>query len=387
MAQAHNNDRLPHDPAFKAIFSHPRMIADALRGYAATPNGPLDPRTVAALDLGTLEKLPAEWVRPDFRLRVGDQVWRVRFRWARDWSDPGGYLLILVEFQSRRHPDMALRMAGYAVQLYDELEATGVVPRGALRPPIFPLVIHNGPRRWTASTTLRGLTAKPTPPAAARPDDIDDACLAARDLEAFQLRHAYFALDFHRHRKEDPLPDNAMSLLIGLESATTLDGLLPPLRVLRGLAERRLAATMLEWALRRLGANEKTTEEMRRMASLDEFHSQLEERARGWTEQWFAEGVEEGIERGRAEGMERGIVQGMERGMERGRAEGVAAQRAVLRRQAVLRFGTSARRLDAHLEGVDSSAKLAAIGEWLMVDTIDELIAKVKAAAAGDRID
>ena len=84
MARQNNSDRLPRDPAFKRICSHPRMIADALRGYAAKPNGPLDPRAVAALDLRTLEKLPAEWVRPDFRKRLGDQVWRVRFRWARD---------------------------------------------------------------------------------------------------------------------------------------------------------------------------------------------------------------------------------------------------------------------------------------------------------------
>ena len=70
MAQPNDSDRLPHDPAFKAIFSHPRMIADALRGYAVKPNGPLHPRTVAALDFGTLEKLPAEWITRDFRRRV-----------------------------------------------------------------------------------------------------------------------------------------------------------------------------------------------------------------------------------------------------------------------------------------------------------------------------
>ncbi len=124
---------------------------------------------------------------------------------------------------------------------------------------------------------------------------------------------------------------------------------------------------MLEWSLRRLGVNDDTAEEMRRMASLDEFHSQLEERAQGWTEQWFAEGVEQGIERGRA--------------------EGVAAQREGLRRQAALRFGASARLLDAHLDGVGSAAKLTEIGEWLVVDTIDELIAKIEAAAMDGRID
>ena len=85
--------------------------------------------------------------------------------------------------------------------------------------------------------------------------------------------------------------------------------------------------------------------------------------ARGWTEQWFAEGVEQG------------------------RAEGIAAQREVLRRQATLRFAASARLLDAHLEGVGSSAKLAEISEWLMVDTVDQLIAKINTATADDRID
>ena len=60
------------------------MIADALRGYAVKPNGPLDPRTIAALDFRTLRKLPAEWVTPGFRKRLGDQVWQVRFRWTQD---------------------------------------------------------------------------------------------------------------------------------------------------------------------------------------------------------------------------------------------------------------------------------------------------------------
>ena len=287
-------------------------------------------------------------------------------------------------------------VADYAVRLHDELAAAGVVRPGAPRPPIFPLVIHNGPGRWTAPTVLNGLTATPAPPAAAAsPEDVEDARLAARDLDAFRLRHAYFPLDFHRYREDDPRADNAMSLLIGLESAAALDGLLAPLRLLPGLPERELAQTMLAWTALRLGVDSETAEEMKRMASLDEFHSQLEERARGWTEQWFAEGVEHGRAEGMEQGMERGIergraegvAEGRAEGVAEGRAEGVAAQRAMLRRQAALRFGDSARLLDAHLEGVGSSAKLAEISEWLMVDTIDRLVAKVEATAAGDHVD
>ena len=360
--------RLPRDQAFKAILSHPRMIADSLCGYAARPIGPLDPRTVAALDFSTLEKLPTEWVTGDFRRRLGDQVWRVRFRWARDWSDPGGYLLILVEFQSRREPDMALRMASYGLQLYAELAIARVVRPGRPRAPILPLLIHNGRGPWTAPTALDDLVAEPAPPAiaAARPEDIDDSRLAAQDLAAFQLRNACWPLDFHRHREDDASVGNSMSMLIGLESATAPGDLVAPLLVLRELPERNLAGSMLAWALRRLGVDGKTAEEMRRMASLDEFRSQLEETAKGWPEQFRAEG--------RAEGIEEGI--------ERGRAEGVAAQRAGLRQQGALRFGTAAKRLDPFLDSVGSSAKLAEIGRWLIVDTIDQLVAKIEASAA-----
>ena len=208
------------------------------------------------------------------------------------------------------------------------------------------------------------MTAQPA--ISARPEDAEDARRAVRDLAGFQLRHAYFPLDFNRHREDDPRADNAISLLIALESASTTDDLLRPLELLRGFAPRRLAGTMLNWTLRRLAVDGETAEEMKRMASLDEFRSQLEETAQGWTEQWFAEGVEQGIEQGRA--------------------EGIAAQRAGLRRQAALLFGASARRLDPLLNEVRTPAKLAEIGEWLVVDTIEQVIAKVEAAAADERI-
>ena len=393
MAHPQDSHRPPRDPAFKAMYSYPRMIADALRGYAAKPNGPLDPRTVGALDFRTLRKLPTEWVTDDFHRRIGDQAWQVRFRWARDWSDPRAYLLILVEFQSSVDRGMALRMASYALQLLAEMETVGMVRTGGPYPPIFPLLIHNGPRRWTAATALHDLTATLSPPAvAARPRDVEDARRAARDLAPFQLRHAHLALDFHRHREDDLRSGNAISLQIALESASTPEDLLPPLQVLRQFPVRRLAGTMLEWALRRVGVVGKKAEEMKRMASLDEFRSQLEETAHGWTEQWFAEGVEkgraEGVEKGRAEGVEKGRAEGVEKGraegVEQGRAEGIAAQCRVLRRQTALRFGASAQRLDPLLDEVHSAAKLAEIGEWLMVDTIEQLIAKVEAAVADD---
>ena len=117
---------------------------------------------------------------------------------------------------------------------------------------------------------------------------------------------------------------------------------------------------MLDWGLRRLGVDKETAEEMKRMANVEErFYSQLDVRVREWTQQL----------------------------LEQGRAEAVAAQREGLRRQAAVRFGASARLLYPHVERVESSAQLAEISVWLMVDTMDQVIAKIEAAAAAERID
>ena len=51
-----------HDAAYKDLFSHPRMVGDLLRGFAA-------PEWCDTLDFSTLEKLPAEYVSDDLRRR------------------------------------------------------------------------------------------------------------------------------------------------------------------------------------------------------------------------------------------------------------------------------------------------------------------------------
>ena len=105
-----------HDAAYKDLFSHPRMVEDLLRGFAA-------PEWSGALDFTTLEKLPAEYVSDDLRRRHGDLVWRLRFR--ETWL----YLLVMLEFQSSTDPYMAVRVLVYTGLLYQDL-----IRRGALGP-------------------------------------------------------------------------------------------------------------------------------------------------------------------------------------------------------------------------------------------------------------
>ena len=85
-----------HDEIYKKLFAFPRLVQDLLRGFVAGPWS-------EAIDLKTLEKLPAEYVSDDLSMRRGDTVWRVRLRGER-WL----YLLVLLEFQARDEPRMAL---------------------------------------------------------------------------------------------------------------------------------------------------------------------------------------------------------------------------------------------------------------------------------------
>ena len=90
-----------NDPAYKQMFSRPRMVEDLLHGFAARDWS-------GALDFASLTPLPASYVSGDLRQRHGDLVWRVRFHDER-WL----YLLLLLEFQATVDRAMAVRMLGY----------------------------------------------------------------------------------------------------------------------------------------------------------------------------------------------------------------------------------------------------------------------------------
>ncbi len=99
------------DPIYKRLYAFVEMVADLLR--SVVPKA-----TLEALDLRTLEKVPAEYVGDHFQQRHGDTVWRVR---AGGPDSAWAYVLVLLEFQSSSDATMALRVNEYTVMLYREL--------------------------------------------------------------------------------------------------------------------------------------------------------------------------------------------------------------------------------------------------------------------------
>ena len=143
------------DPAYKLLFSQPRMVEDTLRGYVA-------PGWCEALDFSTLTRMNAEYIGPELYNRIGDMLWRVEFR---EGSPLGGppldngerpYLLVLFEFQSAVDPDMAWRMHEYVYLLQRHQRGNGTLKAEGREAPVLAVVVYNGDRPWTAGDARSG---------------------------------------------------------------------------------------------------------------------------------------------------------------------------------------------------------------------------------------
>ncbi len=320
------------DAAYKKLFSHPRMVADLLRGFAA--EGWSD-----ALDFESLQKLPAEFVSDDLRRRQGDGLWRVQFRDSR-WL----YVMVLLEFQSTVDRYMAVRMLVYTGLVHQDLIRREELGPGGELPPVLPIVLYNGRSRWTAARDVPQLAAP-----------------AGEALARYQPSQRYFLLDARAHEDDDLPRDNLVSALLRFENSRSPEDLRRAAEALSDWlgrpGEAELKRAFVQWAVRvaapaRLGA-----EDLRRTVSkLEEDPTMLAERSNEWYE----------------EAHKRGREQGIEQGIEQGRAE----ERALLQRLAALKFGTdTAELLAGLLDGLTAPGQLAEVGDWIIkCDTGSELL-------------
>ena len=312
------------DPIYKRIYAFAEMVADLLRSVAPKA-------TLEALDLRTLEKVPAEYVGDHFQQRHGDTVWRVRVggpdsAWA--------YVLVLLEFQASSDATMALRVNEYTVMLYRELLRAKMVEPGQL-PLVLPVVLYNGESRWTAADNVRDLIVSTGPT-----DTV---------LDAFQPSQRYLLVDL-RHAKADYVGELTTGVA-RLEQISKTDDLKEVAwhfaAALGGPEHEELRRTIRDWVFaireRMMGVDDPGLPPAD--LTLEEMAMTLEERVAQWPEQWKREG----------------IVQG---------------RREQLRSQAEARFGTlTAQRLFTSLQREDDPQRLDEIATALVrCETGDELL-------------
>ena len=311
---------LPHDAAYKLLFSFPEMVRDLLDGFVSD-------EWVAELDLSTLERWPESQVGDTLRERHQDRVWRVRYRHR--WL----YVLVLLEFQSTVDRTMAVRVLAYSALLYQDLLRAGTEPL----PPVLPIVLHHGSGRWTASVDVAGLTAP-----------------SGEFLAPYQPAQRYFLLDFGEDDAGDytdaPLPHgrNLVAALVRLERSRSDEDARAVLGALdRWLSESGNAAlrrAVGEWIRQVYGQRRPAVA----AAPADENRAEAQTMLRERVQEWMAEKWAEGHAEGQAEGQTQGQLE-------------------LMRRQAARKFGDeTAERLAERLEPVQDAARLAEVGEWLI---------------------
>ena len=358
------------DPVYKRIYAFREMVADLLCSVL-----PAD--ALGAVDMHSLEKVPASYVGDDFRQRHGDTVWRLR---AAGTDGGWAYALVLLEFQSGSDATMALRVLEYTAMLYRELLRAKAVAIGQL-PPVLPVVLYNGESPWRAACDMGELIV-PTGPA----------------LVAYQPSQRYAVVDA-RHATVEYAGEltRAVALLERSRSPADLARVAEHLAGILGEPDQReLRRAFADWLwvlCTRLRSADGSPQATPPKLTLEDVRMTLEERVAHWPDEWIHQGIEQGREQGIEQGREQGIEQGRKQGIEQGRKQGLQrgvaegrrqGQRELLRRLAEARFGPrTAERLFAALRREDDPLRLDAIALAVVrCETGDELL---RQAHASDR--
>ncbi len=267
--------RPKHDSAYRQIFSHAHVVEELLRGF-------IDDDWVDRLDYTTLEPVKGSYVSDDLKNRHNDVVWRVKLKQGEQWL----YLYLLLEFQRRNDPWMALRILVYVGLLYQDLIKSGIVGRkkGQLRklPAVLPMVIYNGKTRWTAATEVYDLI-EPVP----------------ESLSRYLPKQTYWLLDEGRTGEDDlPKTDNTLAEIVRLENSPDPEVMQAVIaRLTRRLAHPEHASlrnALTMWIKQVLLRKQLPKDDTLEINDLDEVMTMLEERMGQWSQKWKQEGKMEG---------------------------------------------------------------------------------------------
>ena len=136
-----------HDAGYKKLFSNKTIFRELIQTFVRE-------HWVKDLDFTNCEALDKSFVADHYKETESDLIYKVKFR------GHDAYLFVLMEFQSSVDRFMAVRVLSYVTSFYLDYAHDNKEVRKL--PPVFPIVLYNGDRRWTAPTTLSALLQEPT---------------------------------------------------------------------------------------------------------------------------------------------------------------------------------------------------------------------------------
>ncbi|TCO73744.1 Rpn family recombination-promoting nuclease/putative transposase [Chromatocurvus halotolerans] len=317
-----------HDTGYKELFSHPEFVQQLVEEFAP-------PRIAALMDFTTLQIHSGNYITPLFEEKFEDVVWSVAIH--SQGMETRVYLYMLLEFQSSLDRRMPLRLLHYVACFYDNLLKSGATTAGKGLPPVLPIVLYNGSRRWTAHQDIYNMI-RPEPP---------------EFLRVYQPHLRYYLIDEGSYTGEELRARHSpLSGVFGIENASQdLDSLQQAVdRVIAIIRadpnKERTDAIITRWLkrhLQRLGVS----------VDLDQLNSVVEQKDM-LAKKWGYLGEKERRE---------------------GRLEG---ERRVLQRQLARRFGELPDWAAKRLETASAEQLEAWADEILVTASVEELLGNAK---------
>lgn len=354
---------MPHDAAYKSIFTHQRAVQDLLQ-FLAEQLPEQARELLDQLDLSQMTETKTEFVDEFFQRHLGDKVWEVPFR------SPIGdcrklRVVVLLEFQSRIDRLMALRVQGFSVLNHKDRFKNQAPGSPTVLAPFLAVVIYNGAQEWTAKQSMAELVDWHGGPT--EPD-------AARRLFAGER---YELVDVRAHMKaRRPLPEaNVISMVMRTETMADRQG--EPGVILEEIAEMLsepemggLKETLVDWFVRVAGRYDVAVDFLQNKEVFERLV--LEGTIRTVADECF----ERRFAILRAQGFERGIEEGVEHGIE----QGIEHERKLLCRQTERKFGVrTANRVAKMLMAIDDPGRLEEVGDWIIdYEESNELLRRIE---------
>lgn len=131
-----------HDLGYGPLFSNKEIFRQLLTSF-------VNQKWVKDSDFSKCELIKDSFVSKEYKKTFSDLLYKVKLR-GRDI-----YIVILLEFKSKPERFTAVQMAGYLLDFYRHL-ITSEKKLHAL-PPVFPILLYSGKRRWTMPLHLDAL--------------------------------------------------------------------------------------------------------------------------------------------------------------------------------------------------------------------------------------
>jgi predicted transposase/invertase (TIGR01784 family) len=249
---------------------------------------------VKDIDFSDCQKIDKSFVSEHYKETESDIIYKVKFK------NQDAYIYLLLEFQSTVVWYMALRMLNYVSNFYMDFVESHKKTRKL--PPLFPLVLYNGNKKWTAATDFRDLLQQP---------DL---------LRQYAPQLHYFKIAENEYNSETLLKiSNLVSMLFLTENNESTQLIAQQLLQLFDKQEDKQAISiLLNWFEQLTLRGKKSLTDYQVLEhiyhSKEEIKTMIDSNLEPYAQSFFIKGMQEGFQEGELKGLQKGELRGKREG-------------------------------------------------------------------------